>query len=564
MRNRFGTAAVAAAAFLWACGGGGGEVGDVAAESEPTNGGMLVVGITTDLDTMFPPTSNSVSSSDVYGNIYWYLMRSEPDFIHFRPGLADSFAFSEDSLAVTFHIHPGITWHDGHPFTAEDVVFGLEVCKAPEINWSAASWLDHITEVEAVDSLTVRFHYDERYMYQVLDANVCYPLPEHILGDVPYEEMPDHETARRPVGNGPFRFVSWTPNQEVVIEANPDFALGRPHLNRVTFRIVPEATNLATQIQNGDVDLWPRFSPVSLYPQFQRDPDVNVESYPGRSYTYLAYNTEDPLFEDRRVRQAITLAIDREQILEALVYGQGSVGTQPMISTIWAHDPSIEPYPFDPDSARTLLEAAGWTDSDGDGVLDKDGRPLSFRLKTNVDNRLRVDIVTVVQEQLEGIGVVVRPDPLEFNTFIDQLLDSDFQAAVGGWSVGIKAELKPTFGSGELFNFVQVENARLDSLIDAAQSELDREEAKRIWGEAQRIIVDEAYYTFLFQLNDLHVIDKRFRDVDMNAYGWSFNLEEWWVPEGRQRYDVPVGSSPIARTGGAAETEEAPEAATGR
>jgi len=547
-------AVILSAALLWACGGGGGGEGageDAGTEAEPTTGDMLVVGITGDLDTMFPPTSNSATSSDVFGNVYWYLMRSEPDFVHFRPGLADSFAFSADSLAVTFHIHPGITWHDGHPFTADDVVFAHEVCKAPEINWSAASWLDHITGVEAVDSLTVRFDFDERYMYQVLDANVCYPLPEHILGDVPFEEMPDHEIARRPVGNGPFRFVSWTPNQSVVLEANPDFALGRPYLNRVTFRIIPESTNLATQIRNGQVDLWPRFSPISLYPQFQQDPDVRIESYPGRSYTYLAYNTKDPLFEDRRVRQAITMGIDRQRIVDALLYGQGAVGTQPMISTIWAHDPTIEPYPFDPDSARALLEAAGWTDSDGDGIRDRDGRPLSFRLKTNSDNRLRVDIVTIVQEQLKGVGVEVRPDPLEFNTFIDQLLSHDYQAAVGGWVVGIKAELAPTFGTGELFNFVQAENARLDSLIGAAEVELDREEARRIWGEAQRIVVDEAYYTFLFQLNDVHVIDRRFRNVDMNAFGWGFNLEEWWVPEGRQRYDVPVGASPIARTGGA-------------
>jgi ABC-type transport system substrate-binding protein len=185
----------------------------------------------------------------------------EPDFIHFRPGLADSFSFSDDSLQVSFHIHPGITWHDGEPFTADDVVFAISVCRAPEINYSAVSWLDHISNVEAVDSLTVRFTYDERYMYQVVDAVVCYPLPEHILGDVPFGEMANHPIARAPVGNGPFRFVSWSAGQEVVLEANPDFVLGRPHLNRVTYRIVPEVTNLATQIQNGEVDVFPRFTP---------------------------------------------------------------------------------------------------------------------------------------------------------------------------------------------------------------------------------------------------------------------------------------------------------------
>ncbi|MBA3583741.1 MAG: hypothetical protein H0W36_04295, partial [Gemmatimonadetes bacterium] len=186
---------------LAACGGGG-EAGEgESPEMQPADGDMLVVGIPTDLDTMFPPKSESVASSDVYGgNIYWYLMRSEPDFIHFRPGLADSFRFTEDSLSVDFFIHPGITWHDGHAFTAADVVFSQGVCKAPEINWSAASWLDHITDVQALDSLTVRYTFDERYMYQVLDANVCYPLPEHILGDVPLAEMENHSIARAPGG----------------------------------------------------------------------------------------------------------------------------------------------------------------------------------------------------------------------------------------------------------------------------------------------------------------------------------------------------------------------------
>ncbi|HUP00539.1 MAG TPA: ABC transporter substrate-binding protein, partial [Gemmatimonadota bacterium] len=387
--------------------------------------------------------------------------------------------------------------------------------------------------------------FDERYMYQVLDANVCYPLPEHILGDVPLAEMENHAIARAPVGNGPFRFVSWTPGQEVVLEANLDFFRGRPHLNRVTFQIIPEPTTLATQIQNGTIDLWPRFS-HTFYPQLEQDADVEVHSYPGRSYTYLAWNTQDPLFDTKEVRQALTLAIDRGQIVEALLYEQGTVGTQPLISTIWAHDPTIEPYPFDPDRAREMLEAAGWVDANGDGIREKDGQPFRFDLSTNAENTLRVDIVTILQQQLRQVGIDVRPNTLEFNTFIDRLLDKDFQAAVGGWSVGIKAELTPLFGSGELFNFVSADNPQLDPLIEQAEVERDREAAKRLWARAQRIIIDEAYYSFLFQQNDLHVIAQRFQGADMNAYGWGYNLEEWFVPEGMQKYDVPVGAAPLA------------------
>jgi len=557
MRTNRWLAGAVGAAILAACGGGG-EAGEQAgAEGTPADGDMLVVGLPVDADTFFPPLSNSVSSIDIYGNIYWYLMRSEPDFIHFRPGLADSFAFSEDSLQVTFYIHPGVTWHDGAPFTAEDVVFAHGVCKAPEINWSAASWLDHITNVEVVDSLTVRFTYDEPYMYQVIDATVCYPLPKHILGDVPLAEMGSHPIARAPIGNGPFRFVSWRSGEEIVIEANPDFVLGRPHLNRIAFRIIPEGTTLATQVQNGDIDLWPRFTPPSFHPQLTSDSDLVVHSYPGRSYTYMAWNRLDPLFGDKRVRQALTMASNRQEIVDALVYGQGQVGSQPLISTIWAHDPTIEPYPFDPDSARALLEAAGWVDADGDGIREKEGRKLSFAIKTNNDNRLRVDIATVLQQQFRAVGAEAKPEPLEFNQFIEELLAKDFQAAVGGWSVGIKPDMAPTFGQGELFNFVSADNPQLERLIREAEVTRDMAKMKEILSQAQRIVVDEAYYSFLFQLNDLHAIDSRFQNVDMNAYGWGFNLEEWYVPEGRQKFDVPVGSAPVAGAAG----DTAPSAA---
>ncbi|HET6617835.1 MAG TPA: hypothetical protein VFH69_08505, partial [Gemmatimonadota bacterium] len=153
------------------------------------------------------------------------------------------------------------------------------------------------------------------------------------------------------------------------------------------------------------------------------------------------------------------------------------------------------------------------------------------------------------QQQFLAVGAEVTPEPLEFNTFIEQLMAKDFQAAVAGWSVGIKAELQPTFGEGERFNFVSADNPELQQLIVEAELNRDMEAAKALWSRAQRIIIDEAYYTFLFQLNELQAIDSRFQNVDMNAYSWGFNLEEWYVPEGRQKYDVPVGAPPLAGSG---------------
>ena len=542
---------LAAALSLAACGGGGGgeEAGEQpTAEAEPAYGDMLVVGIGADADVLFPPTSTSATSSDIYGQVFWYLMRSDPNLIDHQPGLADSFRFSEDSLSIDFFINPEASWHDGEPFTAEDVVFSHDVCTAPEINYSAVSWLQNITNVEAIDETTVRFTFDESYMpaYMVTDANVCYPLPEHILGEMSYEEMKNSEFARAPIGTGPFRFVSWEPGQSVTIEANPDFFRGRPYLNRVTFRVIPEATTLATELSNGTVDLWPRFQ-SSFYPQLSDAQRVEVVSEPGRSYTYITYNTNDPIFSDQRVRQAMTYALDRQAILDATQYGQGQIGTQPIISIIWAHDPTIEPYPHDPERARQLLEESGWTDEDGDGIREKDGQPLRFTLSTNSENKVRTDVLQVAQQQWGRIGADVESNTLETNTFYDDLMAQEYQAAIAGWVVGIKPDMEPTFKTGELFNFPDAKNARLDSIMRRAKLEKDRELSRELWSEAQRIVVDQAYYTFLFQQNDLHAIAKRFEGVNMTPYSWGHYLEQWYVPEGKQKYDVPVGGqAPVA------------------
>lgn len=536
-----------------ACGGGGGgeQAGErPEAEREPAYGDMLVVGIAADADVLFPPTSTAVQASDIYGHIFRYLMRLNEDLLSHRPGLADSFRFRPDSLAIDFFINPGAAWHDGEPLRADDVVFSIDVCKAPEINFPAVSWLDHITAVEAVDSLTVRFHFDRKYMpeYMVTDATVCYPLPKHILGEMSYQEMKNSRFTRRPVGNGPYRFVSWEPGQRIVIEANPDYFRGRPYINRITYRVIPEPTTLATEIQNGAIDLWPRMQ-HTFYPGLSEHPRVEVVPVPGRQYTYITYNTNDPIFSDVRVRKAMTLGLDRQEMVDALLHGQGEVGTQPILPIIWAHDPEIDPYPHDPERAKALLEEAGWTDADGNGTREKDGRPLRIRLATNSENRLRLDIAQIAQRQWSDLGAEVTLRSNEMNTFYDGLMAHDYQAAIAGWVVGIKPDLEPTFRTGEPFNFPDVADARLDSLMREAVLTADMEEAKRLWSEVQRIIVEEAYYTFVFSLNDLHAIAERFAGVNMTPYGWDHYLEEWYVPEGRQRYDVPVGASPFAEEG---------------
>ncbi len=504
----------------------------------PANGDRLILGTPVDVDGLNPVIATTLTASDVHDLLFWPLAQFNPDFLTFRPGLADSWEFSPDSSSITFRLNPGAAWHDGHPLRAEDVVFANGLCKDERVAWSAIRWMDRIREVTAVDSLTVRFEFSERYPYQLMDAVVCRPLPRHVLGDLDPAKLATHPFNSDPVGNGPFRFRSWTPQQSVEIVANERFFRGRPYLDGIVWRIVPEWTALLTQLKNGEIDFVPAVLP-SYYPEVKDDPDLRIYSAPGRRYVYVAWNLRDPLFADRNVRRALTMAIDRQQIIDALLYGQGRVMNSPFVSALWAHDPDVRPTPYDPAGAKRLLEEAGWRDTDGDGVLDKDGRPFRFELVTNADNTLRTDITVAIQSQLERLGIDARPRGLEFVVFQGNLQKKDFQAAVAGWNSQIKVDLTDLWHSKAIedkFNFISYANAEVDSLNDAAIATFDPGRAKELWSRAQQVIAADAGYTHLFEQYDIHALDERFQGMEMNAGGWGYNVEKWYVPEDRQKY----------------------------
>jgi peptide/nickel transport system substrate-binding protein len=418
------------------------------------------------------------------------------------------------------------------------VVWSIAACKDSTIAWSAIRWMDRIKQVTALDSLTVRFDFTERYPYQLMDAVTCYPLPKHLLAGVKPEDMRSADFNKNPVGNGPFKFKSWTPQQSVELVANENFFKGRPHLDGIVWRVIPEWTSVMTQLSNGDLDFATQVPP-SFYPVVQKISRDNVYSKPGRKYVYLAWNIRDPLFADRNVRRALTMAIDRQGLIDALLYGQGQVMNSPFPSSLWAYDPNVRPIPYDPEGARRLLDQAGWKDADGDGILDKDGKPFRFELLTNADNTLRVDITVAIQSQLKKLGIDAQPRGMEFVVFQQKLQKKDFQASVGGWNSQIKVDLTDLWATKSIkdkFNFISYSNPAVDSLIEVGIREFDPDRARRIWGEAQQIIADDAGYTFLFEQNDINPLDKRFHGVEMNPAGWGYNVEEWFVPKGEQKY----------------------------
>lgn len=529
-------AAALSAALLAACGDGFSR-GPITGEftGPPVQGGTAVVSKVSDFDSFNQFTSTDYDTGQLLRHMLFMPLVQLDEDLEYEPYLAESTEMSEDGRTLTFRLREGVTWHDGTPVTADDVTWSVDLYMNPELAFANAQYFQFVDRVEKVDDRTVTFYFNATHSDPLADFLEWVPMPRHLLQDVGPTEMRNAPFNRQPVGNGPFRFVSWTPNQQAVFEANDDFVLGRPHLDRVVFRIIPEQTTELTELLTGRVDLI-RAVPPSEAQRVESTPGVRLHSYPSRSYTFLAWNTADPLFADARVRRALTLAIDRQRIVDALLFGYGEVAVTDVLPFQWQFDDSIEPWEQDLEQARQLLAEAGWTDSDGDGVLDKDGRPFRFTLETNQGNDLREDIIVIVQSNLQAVGIDAQPRLVEWNTLTSRLRGKDFQAVVSGWSVDFKFDPTETLGcEGGVYNYPSYCNPEADALVRQALVTLDHDEAQPLWSEYQRIIHEDQPYTFLYYLNERLGVSQRLQGVEADARGHLISVHNWWIPEELQR-----------------------------
>ncbi len=514
---------------LAACGGGpAGPPADTA-----------VVGKLADIENWNPYLADSSFAEDLLTLLYPTLMVEQPDYREhppsFAPWLAERWERSEDGLAVTFHLDPRAVWSDGVPVTADDVVFTWKVQTSEVIGWPGVEIKRHIVAVEAVDARTVRFRFDRRYPYQLMDANDGPILPAHAFGKIPFERWEEEDWADRALSAGPFVLAAHRPQQEIVLERNPRyFRPGRPRLRRVVWRIVPDQTNLVTQLLAGGIDILAGVPP-SAARRVAASPRVRLVAFPDRSYTYIGWNCRRPPFDDPAVRRAMTLAIDRRAIVDTVLEGHGRVGVGPVLSTMWAFDRSLEPLPYDPAAARRLLAAAGYADSDGDGTLDRGGTPLAFELLTNAGNDTRQRICLLVQEGLRRVGVRVEPRFLEWGVMLQRLERGEFDAYVSAWREGTQIDLAPVWHSaapGEpTYNWIGYADPEVDRLLEAVERAPDFAAQKPLLDRIQELVHRDQPYTFLYEGERLAGVARRLEGVVINDASPYFTIEEWRVKE---------------------------------
>jgi peptide/nickel transport system substrate-binding protein len=487
-----------------------------------------------------PVSMNSLVSTDFESEqhqvhaLFVTLVSNDEDYEP-QPYFARSWEFDSDTSEVVFHLRHDLEWHDGTPVTSRDVAFTFDRIKNPAVPFPNPSYFDYWDAAEVIDPVTIRFFLRPH-------ANALYGwtrtaiMPVHILGEVPPEDLESHPFGTMsPVGNGPFRFVERIPGDRWVFEANPAFPEelgGRPYVDRLVYRQIPDEFALAAALQTGEVDLVIDASP-SMLEQVADDPEVVSTSYSAPEYAFIAWNSKRPEFADPLVRRALTMAIDRETLVQAVLGGNGTVAPGPVGPWHWAYDSAWAPLPYSPEEASALLDEAGWTDSDGDGARDRDGEPFSFELLAT-PRRDWGAIQTLVQASLGEIGVEVEPVVREQGALIPLVIGADrrFDAVIIGWARDVPLndiDLWACDQVGQPFQFTSYCNPELDTVLDSIPLEADRERLRSLIGRYHELVVEDQPYTFLYYLDRVDLARARVYGTEMDSRGDWVNVARWWV-----------------------------------
>ncbi|MCD6581720.1 MAG: peptide-binding protein [Desulfuromusa sp.] len=510
----------------------------VAEALTPEYGDTFIEASIGDASTLLPVLASDSASSSINSLIYNGLIRYDKN-LEIEAELAESWEISADNLTITFHLRKGVTWHDGTPFTSADVEFNYQLYIDPQTPTAYAESFKQVTGVETPDPYTFIVHYDKPYAPALMSWATSIH-PRHLLEG---EDISRSPLARKPVGTGPYRFVEWQGGEKIVLESNADYFEGQPYIKRVVYRIIPDVSTQFLELQTGSLDFM-GLSPL----QFDRQTDTpafrrlyNKYRYLTFSYTYLGYNLNRPIFQDKRVRQALSYAINKQELIDGVLLGYGSVATGPYKPDSWVYNSDVSKYPYDPDKARQLLAEAGWQDTDNDGILDKDGRKLAFTIVTNQGNDLRSKTGEIIQRRFKEVGVAVKLRIIEWATFLKEFINpGNFDATILGWSGGPEPDQYNIWHSSKTgpreLNFIGFKNSEVDSLLEEGRRVFDLQQRKAYYDRFQEILAEEQPYTFLYVGEALPAVSKRFRGVEAAPAGIRYNFNQWFVPKSEQKY----------------------------
>ncbi|NQT00279.1 MAG: peptide-binding protein [Candidatus Omnitrophica bacterium] len=501
-------------------------------------GDAIVTGSIGDARTLVPILASDSASGTICGLVFNGLIKYDKD-INLVGDLAESWEIQQDGLVIIFHLRKNVRWQDGEPFTANDVEFTYRKLIDPKVKTPYGGDFEKVKSLKVIDDHTIKVTYKEPFSPGLASWGMSI-MPQHLLGQ---EDLNDTSFSRSPIGTGPYKFKQWKTAEKIELVSNHDYFEGRPFIDRYIYRIIPDQATMFLELRAQGVDQ------IGLTPlQYERQTETNFFKqtfrkyrYPSFGYTYLGFNLLNPKFQDKRVRQAISFAIDKDEIIEGILLGLGRVCTGPFPPESWAYNKQVQPFPFDPETSKQLLRAAGWADTDGDGWLDKEGQRFEFTIVTNQGNAQRKMCAEIIQRRLAEIGIKVKIKIIEWSSFISEFVDKKkFDALILGWSLSRDPDSFDIWHSSKTkegeFNFISYNNPELDQLTEQGRRIFDQDQRKQIYHRIHEILHEDQPYVFLYVPDALPIVHQRFRGIQPAPLGIGYNFIKWHVPKTEQKY----------------------------
>lgn len=506
-------------------------------------GGTLINAMIGEPSGLIAMIAGESAASAISSNIFNSLLKYDKN-LELEGDLVESWQISSDQRTITFKLKPNLLWADGKPLSSADVLFTWQAVTDEKTASPYASDFQLVKKAEAPDPLTFSVTYDQAYAPALDSWAGLQILPKHLLQG---QNLHTTAFARNPVGSNYYKLDKWAHGENLKLSRNPNSVLGQAKIDKLVTRIIPDNSAQFLELMADNIDLmgldpikYSRIIPAR--PELQQKLALYKEL--GNSYTYMGFNLKHKPFDDVRVRRAINYAIDKQEIIDGVYLGLGiNIASPYKPGTRWSN-PELSPYPYDPDKAKSLLKEAGFADTDGDGIIERDGKPFTFEIITN-QNKEREKSAVLIQRRLKDVGIDVRIRAIEWASFISRFIKTgDFDVVILGWGLGLDPDQYNIWHSSQQapgqFNFIGYNNPTVDGLLEQGRLELNPDKRMKIYHEFARVLLEDSPIVYLSAGYGLSAIHKRVKGIDNPAppAGIGHNSHEWYIPESLRRSET--------------------------
>ncbi|MFZ2492156.1 MAG: ABC transporter substrate-binding protein [Thermoanaerobaculia bacterium] len=519
-------------------------------DGRPRSGGTLIRRLDVDVVTLNPVIATSRYDRLVDNYLFTPLIYLDKN-LHPIPALAESWDVADDGLTYTFHLNPKATFSDGTPVTARDVLFTLKKIVDPHsesVQMAGAFELLDQAKSRVADDHTLHVVFRAPLASQLIRFNEVLVLPEKVYAKGDFKR----DFNDTPVGSGPYRLVKLERGKELVLERRKDYWGEQPYIDRVVFKVINDHTTAANALKRGDIDETFLPTDVWLRDRVRTDLQKKIEflRFYTLNYNCIAWNNRHPILSDKRVRRAIAMAMPLDSVVNDLYQGTARAMSGPFTPDDWAYNPRVPVIRHDPEGAKRLLASDSWLDQDGDGVLEKKGKPLEIELIVMSGGGTTMQFAQLLQAELKAIGVRLDIAVLEGSVAIDRMLQGNYESILFAWDLDPDPDPFAVFHSSQMpprgQNFVYYSNPEADRLIDQGRRELDHSKRVDIYQRLHEVLAEDQPYAWTVQVSSKWGVNKRVRGVEVSPkYGlflWYPGDLGWWIAA-----DPQAGAGPAAR-----------------